>query len=240
MKITNVLDANGFKVTNLADPTSAQDAVTKAYADALANGYKWKEPARAATTANITLSGAQTIDGVSVIAGDRVLVKAQSTGSANGIYVAASGSWVRATDFDAASELVGASCFVSEGTTLGNTVWVNTTDAPIIVGSTALVFVQTNGGTSYTSGTGVSIGGGVVSLDLAVATRKASAAIGDGTSTTLTFTHNLNTQDIVVSVYDTATRTGVLCDWVANGVNTVQLTFGTAPTVGQYRVSVHG
>lgn len=240
MKITNTLDANGFKVTNLADPTSAQDAVTKAYADALAQGYKWKDPVRAATTANITLSGAQTIDGVAVIAGDRVLVKNQSTGSANGIYLAAAGAWTRATDFDAASELLGASCFVSEGTTLGNTVWVNTTDAPMVVGTTALVFVQTNGGTSYSQGTGILISGGVISADLTVVARKASAAIGDNVSTTLTFTHNLNTRDVLVSVYDAATFTGVLCDWVANGVNTVQLTFGTAPTTGQYRVSVHG
>ena len=240
MKITNALDANGFKVTNLADPTAAQDAVTKAYADALAQGYKWKEPARAATTANITLSGAQTIDGVAVIAGDRVLVKAQSTASANGLYLAASGAWTRATDFDLASELVGASCFVSEGTTLGNTVWVLTTDGPIVLGTTSLTWTQTNGGTSYTAGVGISIGGSVISIDTAVTARKASAAIGDGSSTTLTFTHNLNTQDLTVSVYDTSTRTGVLCDWVANGVNTVQLTFGTAPTAGQYRVTVVG
>ena len=79
-----------------------------------------------------------------------------------------------------------------------------------------------------------------MAIDTAVTARRVSAAIGDGTSTTLTVTHNLNTQDISVSVYDTATRTGVLCDWVANGVNTVQLTFGTAPTSGQYRVLVVG
>lgn len=240
MKITNVLDANGFKISNLADPTSAQDAVTKAYADALAQGYKWKEPVRAATTANITLSGAQTIDGVSVVAGDRVLVKSQSTASANGIYLAASGAWSRATDFDIASELVGASCFVSEGATLGNNVWVMTTDAPITLGTTPLTWTQTNAGTSYTAGTGISIGGGVISIDTSVTARKVSAAIGDGTSTTLTVTHSLNTQDVAVSVYDAATRTGVICDWVANGVNTVQLTFGTAPTTGQYRVAVMG
>ena len=240
MKITNVLDANGFKITNAADPTSAQDVVTKAYADALAQGYKWKDPVRAATTGNITLSGAQTIDGVSVIAGDRVLVKAQSTGSANGIYLAASGSWTRATDFDAASELVGASCFVSEGTTLGNSVWVMTTDAPITLGTTPLVFVQTNGGTSYTAGNGVTITGGVVAVDPAVTARKASATIGDGTATTITVTHNLNTQDVVVSVREVSGNAVVLADVVANGVNTVQITFGTAPTSGQYRVTVVG
>ena len=240
MKITNVLDANGFKITNAADPTSAQDVVTKAYADALAQGYKWKDPVRAATTGNITLSGAQSIDGVSVIAGDRVLVKAQSTGSGNGIYLAASGAWTRATDFDAASELVGASCFVSEGTTLGNSVWVLTTDAPITLGTTSLVFVQTNGGTSYTAGNGVTITGGVVAVDPAVTARKASATIGDGTATTITVTHNLNTQDVVVSVREVSGNAVVLADVVANGVNTVQITFGTAPTSGQYRVTVVG
>ncbi len=240
MKITNHLDANGFKVQNLSEPASAQDAATKAYVDATAQGYKWKDPVRAATTANITLSGAQTIDGVSVIAGDRVLVKNQSTGSANGIYVAAAGSWARASDFDISAELLGASCFVSEGTTNGNSVWVLTTDGPITLGTTSLTFTQTNGGSSYTAGAGISIGGDVISIDTAVVARKSSAAIGDGSSTTLTFTHNLNTQDVAVSVYDAATRTGVICDWVANGVNTVQLTFGTAPTSGQYRVTVVG
>lgn len=239
MKITNILDANGFKITNLAAPTAAQDAVTKAYADALAQGYKWKEPVRAATTANITLSGAQTIDGVAIIAADRVLVKNQTTGMDNGIYVAAAGAWTRATDFDAASELVGASCFVSEGAQ-GNSVWVNTTDAPIVVGTTPLVFVQTNGGTTYTAGTGISIAGSVISADLAVMARKASATIGDNTASTLTFTHNLNTQDVVVSVREVSTNAGVLCDWVANGVNTVQATFGTVPTTGQYRITVIG
>lgn len=238
MKVTNTFDANGFAVINLKDPVAAQDAVTKAYADALAQGYKWKEPVRAATTANITLSGAQTIDGVAVVAGDRVLVKAQSTGSQNGVYVAASGSWTRATDFDASSEVVGASCFVSEGSTLGNTVWVMTTDAPVTVATTTMSFIQTNAGASYTAGTGVTIGGGIIAIDTAVTARKSSATIGDGSATTITFTHNLNSQDIVVSVYDTSTRTGVICDWVANGVNTVQLTFGTAPTTGQYRVMV--
>jgi phage-related tail fiber protein len=238
MKITNTFDANGFKIVNAADATAAQDLVTKGQLDAAVQGWKWKEPVRAATTANITLSGAQTIDGVSVIAGDRVLVKDQSTGSANGIYVAASGAWTRATDFDASSELLGAAVFVSEGTANGNSQWQMTTDGPITIGTTALVWAQVGGGTSYSAGNGISISGGVIAVDPAVTARKYSANVGDGSSTTITVTHNLNTKDVVVSVRESSGDAGVLVDWVANGVNTVQLTFGVAPSSGQYRATV--
>lgn len=241
MKITNNLDANGFKVKNLADATDPQDAVTKAQLDAAIRGFKWKEPVRAATTGTVTLAGTQTIDGVALVAGDRVLVKNQATGSENGIYVVAAGSWSRATDFDEASEVVGATTFISEGTENGNEVWLMTTDAPVVIGTTALVFTQIGGGgASYTAGNGISIAGSVISVDPAVTARKASADVGNGTDTTLTFTHNLNTQDVVVSVREKTTNAGVLCDWVANGVNTIQLTFGVAPTAAQYRVTVTG
>jgi hypothetical protein len=238
MKVTNVLDLNGFKAINAVDGVSPQDYATVNQLNAAVQGFSWKQPVRAATTANITLSGAQSIDGVSVVAGDRVLVKAQTTGSANGIYVAASGSWTRATDMDISSELLLATVFVSEGTTLGNSAWTMTTDAPITLGTTSLVWAQTSGGSSYTAGNGITITSGVIAVDPTVTARKASATIGDGTSTTITFTHSLNTQDVIVSVKEVSTNAGVLVDWVANGVNTVQLTFGTAPTTGQYRVSV--
>lgn len=238
MKITNTLDANGFAITNLPDAVSAQSPVTLAQLNAAVAGYSWKAPVRAATTANITLSGAQSIDGVSVIAGDRVLVKSQTAGSANGIYLAAAGAWTRATDFDTAAEALGAATFVSEGTTQGNSVWLQTTDAPITLNTTALVFTQIGAGASYTAGNGIAINTGVISVDPTVVARKASATIGDGSATTITFTHNLNTQDIHVAVKEVATNAGVITDYVANGVNTVQLTFGTAPTAGQYRVTV--
>jgi len=238
MKITNLLDASGFKLTNLADGTNPQDAATVAQLNAAVQGYSWKQPVRVATTANITLSGAQTIDGVSVVAGDRVLVKNQTAGAANGIYVAAAGAWSRSTDFDTGAEALGAATFVSEGTSQGNQVWLNGTDGPITIGTTVLSFVQVGGGSSYSAGNGIVIAGGVISADPAVVARKASATIGDGTATTLTITHSLNTQDVVVSIKEVATNAGVIADWVANGVNTVQLTFGTAPTTGQYRVTV--
>jgi phage-related tail fiber protein len=240
MKFTNHADHSGNRIINLGDAVGAQDAVTKAQLDAAVQGYKWKEPVRVATTANITLSGTQTIDGVAVVAGDRVLVKNQTTGSANGIYVAASGAWTRATDFDASAEVLGAAAFVSEGSAQGNQVWLMTADAPITLGTTALAFAQVGGGASYTAGTGISISGGVIAIDTAVTARKMSATVGDGTATTITVTHNLGTQDVAVSVRDAASNAGVLCDWVANGSNTVQLTFATAPTTGQYRATVTG
>lgn len=136
------VSAGNQKITNLADPVSTSDAVTKGYADALLQGLSPKQSVRAATTANITLSGAQTIDGVAVIAGDRVLVKNQSTGSQNGIYLAASGAWSRAVDADTAAEIKQAFAFAEEGTTNADTGWVMTTNAPITLGSTALTFVQ--------------------------------------------------------------------------------------------------
>lgn len=242
MKITNALDASGFKLTNLADGTNPQDAVTLAQLNAAVQGYSWKSPVRVATTANITLSGAQTVDGVSVVAGNRVLVKNQTTGSANGIYVAAAGAWTRATDMDTADEALGAAVFVSEGTANGNQVWLMTTDAPIVIGTTALVWAQIGGGAggSYTAGNGILITGSSISVDPAVTARKASATIGDGVATTLSVTHNLNTLDVQVSVREVSSGAQVLVDNVANGVNTVQLTFGTAPGVGQYRVTVVG
>lgn len=234
------IDMAGNAINNLPDAVAAQSPVTLAQMNAAVQGYSWKQPVRAASTANLTLSGAQTIDGVSVIAGDRVLVKNQTTGSANGIYLAAAGAWTRATDFDTAAESLGAATFVSEGTTLGNTVWLMTTDAPITLGTTSLVFAQIAGGSSYTAGNGVLISGSVISADPAVVVRKAAATIGDGTATTISVTHNLNTLDVQVVLREVSTGAEVRADNVANGVNTVQITFATAPTTGQYRAIVQG
>jgi phage-related tail fiber protein len=101
----------------------------------------WKKPVRAATTANITLSGTQTIDGVAVIAGDRVLVKDQTTASQNGIYVCAAGAWSRATDADGNSEVVtGLSVRVTEGTVNAKKGYFLSTTGAITVGTTALTF----------------------------------------------------------------------------------------------------
>lgn len=106
-----------------------------------------------ATTANITLSGVQNLDGVTAVAGDRVLVKDQSTASENGIYVQASGAWSRAVDADQNDEVrAGLLVYVSEGTAAGNKFYMLTTDDPIVVGSTSLAFSSLSGGGGGTPG----------------------------------------------------------------------------------------
>lgn len=151
---TGSVSLNSQKITNLATPSAASDAATKAYVDALINGFDVKESVRAATTANITLSGEQTIDGVACVAGDRVLAKNQSTGAQNGIYVVSAGAWSRSADADADAEVTaGLWVRVEEGSVNADTGYLLTTNNPITVGSTALTFTQfpTTGGGAHAS-----------------------------------------------------------------------------------------
>ena len=155
----------GFKITNLGIPTTGTDASNKNYVDSMVQGLSWKnEPARAATTANITLSAPQTIDGVSVIANDRVLVKNQTTTNQNGIYLVAAGAWTRAADADSQAELVNAAVWVSEGTTNQDTAWVQTVNAPITVGTTGLTWAQFAGGGAVTAGAGLTQSGNTLDV----------------------------------------------------------------------------
>ncbi len=142
-------------VTLAADPTASLHAATKQYVDNLAAGLDIKPSVRVATTANITLSGAQTIDGISVVAGDRVLVKDQSTASQNGIYVCASGSWTRATDMDAWTEVPGANVWVEVGTANADKAFVCTADAGGSLGSTSITWTQFGGTGAYQAASAV-------------------------------------------------------------------------------------
>ena len=131
--------------------------VPKAYVDAVKQALDIKDSVKVATTGNITLSGAQTIDDVSVTDGDRVLVKSQSVGSENGIYVVAAGAWSRADDANVSAEVTpGMFVFVEEGTDTGDNGYVLTTDAPITLGSTALTFTQFSGAGQIDAGDALS------------------------------------------------------------------------------------
>lgn len=150
---------NAQKITGLADPTAAQDAATKAYVDGVAQGLDVKLSVRVATTADITLSGTQTIDGIAVVANDRVLVKNQSNQSQNGIYVVAAGAWSRATDADTWNELISAFTFVEEGTVNQDTGWVSTANAGGVLGTNNVVFAQFSGAGTYIAGNGLTLSG---------------------------------------------------------------------------------
>jgi len=111
------VDLNNFAIINVGPPSNPNDAANKSYVDAAINGLSWKDPVRIASTAQRALSGLAAIDGVTPLGGDRVLLKNQTAPAENGIWVASSGAWTRATDADAEVELLNAAVFVSEGTT---------------------------------------------------------------------------------------------------------------------------
>ena len=143
-------------VTVTQDPVSALQLATKQYVDSVAQGLAPKQPVLVATTTSITLSGEQTIDGVTT-SSSRVLVKNQSTSSQNGIYVSSSGPWTRALDADTWNELVSAFVFVEQGTTQADTGWVCTVDPGGTLGVTAVTWVQFSGAGTYTAGTGLTL-----------------------------------------------------------------------------------
>jgi hypothetical protein len=159
------------KITGLGTPTADADAVTKSYVDAIAQGIDAKASVVAATTANITLSGAQTIDGVSVIAGDRVLVKDQTTQANNGLYLCASGSWTRTTDADTYAELVAAYTFVEGGTVNANNGFICTIPTSGTLGSTSITFTQFSGAGQVVAGTGMTKTGNTLNVNTASSAR---------------------------------------------------------------------
>jgi hypothetical protein len=159
------------KITGLGTPTADADAVTKSYVDAIAQGIDAKASVVAATTANITLSGAQTVDGVSVIAGDRVLVKDQTTTANNGIYLCASGSWTRTTDADTYAELVAAYTFVEGGTVNANNGFICTIPTSGTLGSTSITFAQFSGAGQVVAGTGMTKTGNTLNVNTASSAR---------------------------------------------------------------------
>ena len=286
-------------ITNVATPVNPTDAANKEYVDAAVQGLDIKNSVRAATTTNITLSGTQTVDGVALAVGDRVLVKNQTTASQNGIYVVQSGAWTRASDADSNQEVnSGLFVFVEQGTVNGSSGWVLTTPNPITLGTTGLTFVQFSGAGQIVAGNGISKSGNTLSVvgtpnritvsasgvDIASnyagqtsittlgtittgtwqgsaigiayggtgatsavgaranlgATGKFSSDVGNGSATTITVTHNLGTQDVVVTVREKATNQVVYPDIEMTDANNIKLYFATAPASGQYRVTVVG
>jgi hypothetical protein len=237
---------NSHKITGLLDGTNATDAVTKQQLDIAQAGLDVKSSVRAASTANLagityTATGGtsargqitvapNTLDGVTLAANNRILLKDQTTAAQNGIWVVttvgtgANGVWDRATDADADVEVTaGMYTFVEEGTANDNTGWVLTTNNPITIGGAS--------GTSlaFTKFTGAATG-----------SAKFTALIGDGSTTAIAVTHSLGQQYVVAQVYDAASNLQVECDITLTSTTVTTFTFAVAPTTNQYRVVIVG
>lgn len=161
------VSAGSFKLTNLASPVASSDAATKQYVDGVAQGLDVKQSCTAIALSNITLSGPQTIDGVALVAGDRILVAGQTAGTANGIYVVAAGAWSRSADMPVGSNAAGAFTFIEQGTVNADSGWVCTSDSgSAVVGTDALVFSQFSGAGSITAGDGLSKVGNTLNVNV--------------------------------------------------------------------------
>ena len=165
---TAAVSLNSQKITSLAAPSNDNDAATKAYVDSTAEGLDVKDSCVVIATSNITLSNTQTIDGVSLAAGNRVLVSAQSTATQNGIYkVVDGGSWTREDDMATGADAAGAFTFIEQGTTNADTGWVcSSNKGSAVVGTNNLAFTQFSGSATFLPGDGLDKSGNTFSVDL--------------------------------------------------------------------------
>ena len=259
--VNTILDFGGARrITNLAAAAASGEPVTFEQMNAAIEGIAWKDSVRVASTANINISSpGATIDGVTMSAGDRVLLKNQSTQTENGIYIwnGAAVPMTRALDANTFAELEGAVVNVEEGTNAG-TQWrqtqVNgTIGANNIIwtafGTSAPFATETTAGiaeiaTQAETDTGTDDTRMVTPLKLATYSgraKRASTTIGDGTATSIVFTHNLNTEDAIVMVHETGgSKRNVICEIQYTSANSVTLVFDSAPALNSLRVTAMG
>lgn len=187
------------------DPTTDLHAATKRWVESLAS----KQACRVATTANITLNGAQTIDGIALSIGDRVLVKDQTATAENGIYVVASGAWSRASDADTWNDIVAARLSIAQGTANDNTFWLSTTAIGGTLGTTPITWQLLSNAQVAALGNLASSGliartgvGTVAARSIAVSGTGLSVSNADGVSGNPTVTSNAtsaNTASAIVA-----------------------------------------
>lgn len=260
-KILSDLDFNTVsRILNLPDAVSDQQPATFAQLKAQVEGLSWKTSARVSTQANLNLaSPGATIDGITIVSGDRVLVRSQTAGAENGIYIwnGAASAMTRALDASAARELESAVVGVEEGTSAGATYRQTSVNFVLDTGAVAFTTFGTSAGTASESTSGVAeiatqaeTDAGIDDLrivtPLKLATyagriRKYTTTIGDGAATSYTVTHNLATKVIVVSLYYTGgTFDEVSADVQHTTINSITIVFSSAPTAAQVTCVIIG
>lgn len=257
---SNINFVGGAKITGLPNSTASGEPVTHDQLQAAIDGVSWKDSVRVSTQGNLNLSSpGATIDGVTMVSGDRVLVRSQSTGSQNGIYVwnGAAVAMTRSTDASTFAELEAAVVVVEEGTDAGakfrQTAVNGTIDSSSVTwaadGSSAPAASETTAGiaeiaTQAETDTGTDDARIVTPLKMASWSgrkRKFTANIGDGSATQYDVTHNFNTRDVHVQVYRNGTPWDTIgCDIGRQDANTVRLNFASAPTSNQFTVVILG
>jgi hypothetical protein len=151
----------GYGLTVAADTVGVDQSViaTRQWLDTNMTAVVWKQPVRAATTANVALTGTQTVDGVALGIGDRVLVRAQTAATGNGIWQVSTGAWLRTLDADIGTEVIGATVYVTNGTTLAGTTWQQTAGPPLTPGVNAMTWTRFGAGGAGVAEVNVSTAG---------------------------------------------------------------------------------
>jgi hypothetical protein len=199
-------------------PVGATDIVNLLALQSYAAGISWKQPCAVATLTNITLSGLQTIDTYTTLAGDRVLVKDQSNNANNGIYIAASGAWSRALDANSWDELICAISFIEYGTQKGGA-WFCTAQPGGTLGVTPLIWSQFTTSATYTAGTGLTLIGSQFSITNTGATAATYGSASRG------IVQTVNAQGQITNIFDQDISIAV------SQLNNLGTSVGTALTV---------
>ena len=218
---------------------NATDAAQKSYVDGVAQGLNAKPSVVAMSTTNLALTGAQTVDGISLVATNRVLLTGQTTASQNGIWVVQSSAWTRPTDFASGSNQVGTYVYVEVGTVNNSSGWIENGSTPVTVDTTAQTWTQFSGAGEIIAGTGLTKTGNTLAVT-ANTPHKFAATIGDGSTTAIAVTHSLGTQDVTAQVRDATTNLVVECDITQTSTTATTFTFAVAPAASAYKVVIIG
>ena len=249
---------NTSRILNLPTPTLSGHAANKAYVDSAVEGLAWKDSCRVATQGNLSIaSPGATIDAITMATNDRVLVRSQTTQTENGIYIwnGAAVAMTRAADADSFAELEQAVVTVEEGTSAGATFRQTAVNGVIgtnnvlwsSFGTSAPSATETTAGiaeiaTQAETDTGTDDLRFITPLKLATWSgrmRKGALTFGDGAATQFDFTHNFNTQDVIVLVRRTSGAFDeIICDVEVISVNVVRVRFAAAPALNAFRVIV--